>query len=270
MRLLRANLRRLLRRPATWVTLGLLVALVVLVIVAIVVAAGEARSAQAALAARSFVTFPAAYEPLVSVILGIGALLAVTYGAAVAGSEWGWGTLKAAVARGEGRARYLLAGYAGATIFAILGFLAAYLVAVTGAAVGAVALGVPTYGMGDLDALARLAELLARAGLAVAMNVAFGYAVATIAGSQLAGIGVAIGLFFAEGIAGIFLPDVVRWLPFASSGAVVAVGDGGGMGGAQALVASLDPATALAATAAWLAGSLVAAVAWTERAEIGG
>ena len=51
-------------------------------------------------------TFPGAYELVLALILGIGGLLAVTYGAAIAGSEWGWGTLKAAVARGESRSRY--------------------------------------------------------------------------------------------------------------------------------------------------------------------
>ena len=46
------------------------------------------------------------------------------------------------------------------------------------------------------------------------MNAAFGYAVATVARSQLAGIAVGVGLFFAEGIAGLFLPDVFQWFPF--------------------------------------------------------
>ncbi len=55
------------------------------------------------------VTFPGAYAVMVSLILGIGGLLAVTYGAAIAGSEWAWGTLKAAVARGESRTRYTVA-----------------------------------------------------------------------------------------------------------------------------------------------------------------
>ena len=47
------------------------------------------------------VTFPGAYTLILSFILGLGGLFALIYGAAVAGSEWTWGTLKSAVARGE-------------------------------------------------------------------------------------------------------------------------------------------------------------------------
>ena len=36
----------------------------------------------------------------------------MVYGAAIAGSEWTWGTLKAAVARGESRSRYQLLSFA--------------------------------------------------------------------------------------------------------------------------------------------------------------
>ena len=74
------------------------------------------------------------------------------------------------------------------------------------------------------------------------MNAAFGYAIATVARSQLAGIAVGVGLFFAEGIAGLFLPDVFKWFPFSA----VVRGDAGerrcrrcGGGGASAIV---DPA----------------------------
>ncbi|MDP2350266.1 MAG: ABC transporter permease subunit, partial [Chloroflexota bacterium] len=211
-------------------------------------------------------------ELILAMVLGIGGLLAVTYGAAVAGSEWTWGTLKAAVARGESRARYTIAGFVGVAIFAIIGLLLAFLVGVAGAAVGASIIGVSLDGMGDAGTLGRLPELFGRAGLAVSMNVGFGYAIATIARSQLAGIGVGIGLFFAEGIAGIFLPDVIKWFPFASSSAVVSVADGAaaGMGGGGGFGATLDPNTAVLATLGWLVASVLVAALWTERAEIGG
>ena len=75
--------------------------------------------------------------------------------------------------------------------------------------------------MSDADALPRLPELFGRAALALAMDAALGFAIATIARSQLAGIGVGIGLFFVEGIAGIFLPDVFKWFPFSRRRAAV-------------------------------------------------
>jgi hypothetical protein len=133
-------------------------------------------------------------------------------------------------------------------------------------------LDVPLDGMGDADALGRLPEHFARAGLAVSMNTALGFAIATVARSQLAGIGVAIGVYFAEGIASLFLPDVIRWFPFSAAGAVVATGGDvtfGGDGGAAAS-AQLDPNLAVVVVLAWLAASLVVCSLVSERAEIGG
>jgi hypothetical protein len=137
--------------------------------------------------------------------------------------------------------------------------------------IGALVVGVGLDGMGDVDALLRLPEQFARAGFAMAMNAALGFAIATVARSQLAGIGVGIGLFFAEGIAGIFAPHVIKFFPFSASGAVVTGGAGGSMvvNGAE-LGATLDANTAILVTAAWLIGSLLVASLWTERAEISG
>jgi ABC-2 type transport system permease protein len=269
MRLFRSGLRKLARRPATWVTFGLLAGVLLLIFLAVGVSAQQAPTGQAQLAARLFVTFPEAYRLVLAVILGLGGLLAVTYGAAVAGSEWTWGTLKAAVARGESRSWYVLTSYAAVALLAVLGILAAFLVGIVAAALGAVAAGVPLDGMGDRTVLDELPELFLRGGLAIAMQAAMGFAIATVAGSQLAGIGVGIGLFFGEQFAGIFVPDIVRWLPFDAAGAVVAV-EGGGAPGGGPMGNALDPTTALVVVAAWLMAALVVASLWTERAEIGG
>ena len=45
------------------------------------------------------------YGFILSFMFGLGGLVAVTFAAAIAGSEWGWGTLKSAVARGASRTR---------------------------------------------------------------------------------------------------------------------------------------------------------------------
>ena len=82
-RLLVANLRKLVRRPASWVTLVLLLALLALIFVALIAAARTSPEPEAALGARLFVTFPGAYELVLTMILSIGGLLAVTYGAAI-------------------------------------------------------------------------------------------------------------------------------------------------------------------------------------------
>jgi hypothetical protein len=104
------------------------------------------------------------------------------------------------------------------------------------------------------------------------MNTALGFAIATIARSQLAGIGVAIGVYFAEGIASIFLPSVIRWFPFSSANAVVAQGGdvSFGGGGEAAASSALDPNVAVLVVLAWLVASLAVASIVSERAEIGG
>ena len=53
-----------------------------------------------------------------------------------------------------------------------------------------------------------------RGWVAIAATAAIGFAVATLARSQLAGIGVGIAFYFGETFAGIFLPDVVKYMPF--------------------------------------------------------
>jgi ABC-2 type transport system permease protein len=270
MRLLRAHLRKLRRRPASWVTLVLLIALLALIYLALIAAARTSSDPQAALGARQFVTFPGAYELVLSLILGIGGLLAVTYGAAIAGSEWGWGTLKAAVARGESRSRYTLLHYAAVAVFVWLGLLVAFLLGIVGSVIGAVVLGAGLGGLSDADALSRLPELFARAALALSMNAAFGFAIATVARSQLAGIAVGVGLFFAEGIAGLFLPQVFQWFPFSASSAVTSASGGSGFGGGSGVTQQLDPNTAIVVVVAWLVVALGVTALFTERAEIGG
>jgi ABC-2 type transport system permease protein len=272
MRLLRANLRKLVRRPATWVTFLLLVALVGLLYLALIASSQQAENPQAKLAAQLVVTFPGAYANAASLVLGLGGILALTYGAAIAGSEWPWGTLKAAIARGESRSRYTLVGYLGVLVAVVIGFLAAYALALVGAAIGSAILGVPLDGAGQQSAILTLPELIGRGSLALSMEAAIGFAIATVARSQLAGIGVGIGLLVVQNIAGIFLPNVFKWFPFSAASAVIAdtsAGGGGGGGGGGPAV-SLGPDVAVVVVALWLIGALVLAALWTERAEIAG
>lgn len=271
MRLLRADLRKLRSRPASWVTLALLVGLHALVMFFVLVGSQLSPDPTEALAARQLLTFPAAYQITVSLLISIGGLLAVAYAAAIAGSEWSWGTLKTAVARGEGRATYLLLLFAAVAIATCLGLVAAFVVGIAVTAAGAVVAGVGLSGMGDVDALLALPERFARAGLAMTMNASLGFAIATLTRSQLAGIGVGIGLVFAEGIASIFAPHVIKWFPFTASGAAVEGGAGGSVviNGAE-VGASLDSTTAIIVTVLWLVAALVVAVIRAERAEIGG
>jgi len=268
MRIFVATLRKLLRRPATFVTFGLLVGLLALIIIAVSATSGE-RGDEDSQAALLLVTFPGAYTIIVSFILGLGGLFAVIYGAAVAGSEWTWGTLKSAVARGESRSRYQLLSFAGVALMAGVGLVAAFAIGVGLAVIGANIAGVSTAGLNDSATLQTLPDILARGWLAFVEEGALGFAIATLARSQLAGIGAGIAFYFGEQFARIFLPDIVKYLPFAAANAVVEAGGPDGPGGGNPF-ASLEPDVALVVVVAWLTGALLVSVLFTERAEISG
>lgn len=271
MRLFVAGIRKLVRRPATYVTFGLLVGLLALIYIAVGATARQAASSSnGGRQALLLVTFPGAYSLLLSFILGLGGLFAMIYGAAIAGSEWTWGTLKAAVARGESRTRYQLLSFVAIAVMVGIGLVVAFVVGTIVAIVAAGLAGVATTGINDSATLGTLPELLARGWLALGEAAALGFAIATLARSQLAGIGVGIAVYFGEQFASIFLPDVVKYLPFNAANAVVATSGSFGGGGGGAVVARLDPNTALLVVAAWLIGGLLVTVLYTERAEISG
>ena len=271
MRIWVSGLRKLVGRPASFVSVGLLVGLLGLIIIASATVAQRSDSPAAARRALALVTFPGAYDLTLSFMLGLGGLFAVIYGAAIAGSEWSWGTLKNAVARGESRTRYVLWTFAAIAVMVAVGLALTFGLGVAIAVAGASIAGVSTSGLTDADTLARLPALAARGWFSVVEQAALGFAIATLARSQLAGIGAGIAFYFGEGFASIFLPDIVKYMPFAVARAAVDTGGGGGFeGGGNGLTEALTPDTALVLVAAWLVGSLVVAIAFTERAEITG
>ena len=173
------------------------------------------------------------------------------------------------MARGESRSRYLLTTFAAIAVVLAIGVLFALVVGVVAAAIGATIAGVGLAGIGDRAALEALPEHFVRGWVAITETAALGFAVATLARSQLAGIGVGIALYFGETFAGLFLPDVVKYLPFHL--ATAAVGGSTGFAPVPSVtgpVMSTDTALVLVAT--WLLASLVVAAGFGERAEITG
>ncbi|MCI0582668.1 MAG: hypothetical protein L0227_07200 [Chloroflexi bacterium] len=265
MRIFFSTLRKLVRRPVTFVTFGLLVALLALILLAVGATAGREEAGPGAAQALLIVTFPGAYSLILSFILGFGGLFAVIFAAAIAGSEWSWGMLKSAVARGESRSRYQLATFAAIALMIGVGLVASMVIGVGLGVLSANTAGISTDGLDDSETLGQLPELLARAWLAIVEAGALGFAIATLARSQLAGIGAGIGSFFGEQFASIFLPDIVKYLPFNAGQAVVATP--GEFGGSPS---NLAPDTALFVVLAWLIGALMVATIYSERAEISG
>lgn len=271
MRIFVSGLRKLVGRPASFVTLGLLVGLLGLIIIASATVAERSTSAQAA-RVLALVQFPGAYDLILSFMFGLGGLFAVIYGAAIAGSEWSWGTLKNAVARGESRSRYTLATFGAIAVMIAVGLAITFVLGVGLALIGASLANVSTAGLTDADTLNRLPAMAVRGWFAVVEQAALGFAIATLARSQLAGIGAGIAFYFGEGFAQIFLPDIVKYMPFAVARASVDTGTAGASfgGGAAAASGALSPDTALILVGVWLVGSLLVALLFTERAEITG
>jgi hypothetical protein len=273
MRLFFSGIRKLSRRPATWVTFGLLVGLLVLIVVAVGATAnsnaGGAGGTERGAAARELVTFPGAYDRMLTFIIGLGGLFAMIYGAAIAGSEWSWGTLKSAVARGESRVRYILASFASISFMVAIGVVVAFGIAIVAAIVGAHLAGVSTSGLGDTATIGHIPERLLKGWFAVVEEAALGFTIATLARSQLAGIGAGIAFYFGENFASIFLPDVVKFMPFNVASASVSTGASSGFGGGGA-VTSLPADQALVLVAVWLVGSLLVSALFSDRVEITG
>jgi len=274
MRLFFSGIRKLSRRPATWVTFGLLVGLLILIVVAVGATAnsnaGGAGGTERGAAARELVTFPGAYDRMLTFIIGLGGLFAMIYGAAIAGSEWSWGTLKSAVARGESRVRYILASFASISFMVAIGVVVAFGIAIVAAIVGAHLAGVSTSGLGDTATISHIPERLLKGWFAVVEEAALGFTIATLARSQLAGIGAGIAFYFGENFASIFLPDVVKYMPFNVASASVSTGASSGLGGGGAATAALPADQALVLVAVWLVGSLLVSSLFSDRVEITG
>ena len=273
MRLFVSGIRKLGRRPATYVTFGLLIGLLVQIVLAVGATAnstaGGAGGAERGTTAKQLVTFPAAYDHMLGFIIGLGGLFAMIYGAAIAGSEWSWGTLKSAVTRGESRVRYMLLTFASIGLMIAIGIVLAFAVEVVAGVIGANLAGFSTSGLSDTSTLGGLPEHLLKGWIAVLEEASLGFAIATLARSQLAGIGAGIAFYFGESFASIFLPNVVKYMPFSVANAAVSTGSAN-VGGGGATVASLPADQALLLVVVWLIGSLLVASLFTDRAEITG
>jgi hypothetical protein len=278
MRLLGGEIRKLVRRPASFITLGILLAIVALIYIAVALRYGQGvigtggDSAEGRAGMRLLLTFPSAYAGALGLVTGLGGLLAVAFGAAAAGGDWGWGMVKVAVARGESRTRYVLAKLLAVEALVALGLAAAFAAAVLGAFAASTYVGLPTSGLTDSQVLGELPEQLVRGYLGMAEQTAIGFAIATVARSQLAGLGAGIALYFVEQFATIFLADYIKYFPFHVAGSALrlTVAGAGPGGGGSALTAALDPDLSLALVVAYLVAAAIVSAVFVERAEISG
>jgi ABC-type transport system involved in multi-copper enzyme maturation permease subunit len=218
-------------------------------------------------------TFPDAFEAVISIIFAFFGLVALIYVATASGSEWSWGTLKVAVTRGQSRWRYTVATFASLAIVLLVGMLIAFAAGIVAVFIGASIAGLAVGNPGDPSALAGAFFKLVRCWIALTGLTSVGYAVAMVAKSQMAGIGTVIGYFIASIFAPALLPDIVKevfkYLPFSAAGDSIGIA-GPATTGAGSTTTALDPNVALLITIGWLVGCLAVASISVERAEISG
>jgi ABC-2 type transport system permease protein len=266
--LLSVALLKLRRRPATWVVSLILIGLIALVFAALGLSAGQSERLGERMQVDLLLRFPAAYTVVAGMILSLGGLLAVAYGAAVIGADWAWGTIRAIIGRGEGRVRYALTTFAAVAIVLALIVLVTFAIGAVVAILAADAAGLGSAGATDPDTLADLPALVARTWLGVTEEAAIGFAIAMIFRSQLAGIGAGVALYFAEAF--LFLVPMFRgvlvYFPFSVASAMVPATDlgGGGLGATS----TLDPDSALVWVVAYLVLALTVAATALWRAQI--
>lgn len=286
MRLVRAELLKIRRRSATYIVLGVGLLLMLLTYIA---TAGVYSFA-------GIIEFPGAYGLIGQFAFALGGLLAIVYSAAFVGADWNWGVLRNVIARGEGRATYLLAKAAALAIVLALAMLIVFasgmvLTYVQGALAG-VPVASPLRGRGLLDLL----DWLVLGFPVLLQRAALGFAVAVVLRSQLAGAVVGIVLFLGESLLttvltvvtftrrgldpggdfGSFQPLDPQWfqfLPISVGGNVLnALPGGGGLtgeGGLQNLI--IRPVAieiALPAVLIYLVLSIVVAIVALNRQEI--
>jgi hypothetical protein len=258
MALLWVSLLKLVKRPATWVVLIIALGLIAIVFLGLAASANQVSSAGDEFQVRVALSFPNAYTFLVIMILSLGGLLGVTYGAAIIGADWAWGTIRPVVARGESRIRYTLVTFLAIAIILALGLGILFLVGSLVTIFAAQLAGLGTEGSTDPDSLATFPDLLGRTWLGITEQTAIGFAVAMIFRSQLAGIAAGLALYFGE-IFLAFVPlarEVLPYFPFSVANALVSPLEGLGDGG-FGTIAQIDSETALV----WTIGYLVLALA---------
>ena len=157
---------------------------------------------------RNNFTLPGALVNALTLAQGVGLLMVAILTASAIGTDYGWGTLRSALARGTGRWQYLaaklglMALWAGGALV-IVAVLASISAAIAGSLAGGDLSGTASW-MDSLEAFGRMwIALLPYIGLAAFVGV--------LTGSAAAGIGISLAYQFTENIAVAILINVVSW-----------------------------------------------------------
>ena len=275
MSLVIAGIRKFWTRTATIVSLLVAVALIAMefVVTAVTYRSAPGRSGLDTATVKWLLTFPGAFDAVLSLVYAFLGIIGLIYVATASGSVWVWGTLKVAVTRGQSRWQYTVATFASLAIVLLIGMLITYAAGLVAVVIGGSISGLSLGNPADPAVLAQVFLKLVRCWIALAGLTSLGYAVTMVAKSQMAGIGTVIGYFIVSIVGPALLPDFVKeifkYLPFSVCGDAIGVA-GPPVSGAAAATSAVDPNVALLITIGWLVGCLAVASISVERAEITG
>jgi hypothetical protein len=257
MRLLRASLLKLVRRPASGRALLVLAVLLTLIYLSIGMSAG---TAEARASVEPMLAFPSAYAALAGMLLMFAGIVGAAYAGAVAASEWSWSTFRTALARGESRAGYVSGLFVAIAVLTLVGWFAVYALGIGVILVASSLAGVPAGDPFSPTSLAAVPALIAGGGWAVLMLTGLGFGVSFISRSAVAGVATVMGLVFIEQFAAVTsIPaDLLRLAPITAASSVVSTAGGTGAG----------IGLPLAVTTAYLVLSIVIAAAAGRRAQV--
>jgi ABC-2 type transport system permease protein len=270
-----AGVRKFWTRTATIVSLLIAVALIAMEFVLLGVSYRSAanQSGLDTATLKWFLTFPGAFDAVLSLVYAFLGIIGLLYIATAAGSEWVWGTLKVAVTRGQSRWQYTVATFASLSIILLIGLLITYAAGLVAVVIGGSIAGLSMGNPADPAVLAQVLLKVVRCWIALSGLTSLGYAVTMVARSQMAGIGTVIGFFIVSIVGPALLPDFVKeifkYLPFSVSGDAIGLA-GPPVNGTAAATSAVEPTVALLITIGWLVGCLAFASISVERAEITG
>ena len=251
--LISVELLKIRRRRVTWVSFGIVVAFFAFMIIGLrlIIRGAEGPGSEAFREIDSALRFALGFGAIPRLEVQFGLWSVIVLVALLVGSEYGWGTLRLALARGPSRTQFMLGMLIAMMITVVIGTVAILIVGAIFMVVADLALGTfdPAYPDGFLSGL--VLDWLRTAGVLM-IYVGIAFAAAGLLRSGGAGLGVGIAFVVLEQIVGqIFsgfggtLADISRFLPAALVQSVLSTNQlGAGVFGDDSGLALLETWTA--------------------------